>query len=323
MDRQPQYSPRRDRSRDIDQSATNMTRTDNDTWDLASSVGATATMVATARAVASREPNAIISDPFAAPLVKAVGIDALNQLVDGDIAPAGIGEKAELSLQPVIQSFAVRTRFFDEFFISAADAGVRQAVIVASGLDSRAYRLSWPAGSIVYEIDQPAVVEFKSRALSQLGAKPTATRRPVPVDLREDWPAALRDNVFDETQPTAWSVEGLLMYLPPDAQNRLFDNITALSAPGSRVATEYQPDAAAALKQRKAFDRKWRARGLDVDTTRLVYQGDRSALTDYLVERGWRITTQSRADLFETYGLTAPEENAPMLDTVAVTAVLK
>src|ERR1700682_4541877 len=116
-----------------------MTRSDNDSWDLKSSVGTTATMVPTARAVASREPNAIIADAFAAPLVKAVGIDVLSQLADGDIAPAETGDEADLSLQPMIDSFAVRTRFFDEFFTAAADAGIRQAVILASGLDSRTY----------------------------------------------------------------------------------------------------------------------------------------------------------------------------------------
>src|SRR6478672_8626762 len=149
-------------------------------------------MVATARAVASREPNAIISDPFAAPLVKAVGIDVLSQLVNGDIEQAETGE-ADLSLQPMIDSFAVRTRFFDDFFTAAADAGIRQAVILASGLDSRAYRLPWPAGTTVYEFDQPEVIEFKTRTLADLGAQPTAQRRTVAIDLRDDWPSALKE----------------------------------------------------------------------------------------------------------------------------------
>jgi methyltransferase (TIGR00027 family) len=279
-------------------------------------------MVATARALASQEPNPIISDPFAAPLVKAVGIDAPTRLIDGDGAATRIGQD-ELSLQPVIDSFAVRTRFFDEFFTAAADAGIRQAVIVASGLDTRAYRLPWPLGSVVYEIDQPAVLEFKSRILSQLGAKPTATRRTVAVDLRRDWPGALRHSGFDDREPTAWSVEGLLMYLPPDAQDRLFDNLTALSAPASRVATEYQPDAAAALDQRKAFDRRWRARGWEIDTTQLIYHGHRSPVSDYLASHGWRISVQSREDLFDTYGLMTPNENAPMRNTIMVTAVVE
>ena len=91
----------------------------------------------------------------------------------------------------------------------------------------------------MFEIDQQAVIDFKTATLSKLGAKPSAEHRPVAVDLRDDWPAALRANRFDETQPTAWSAEGLLAYLPPDAQDRLFDEITALTASGSRLATEY------------------------------------------------------------------------------------
>ncbi len=145
---------------------------------------------------------------------------------------------------------AVRTRFFDYFFLDAAEAGVRQAVILASGLDTRAYRLPWPAGTVVYEIDQPEVIEFKTRTLADLGATPTADRRTVGVDLRDDWPAALRDSGFDTTQPTAWSAEGLLAYLPPDAQDRLFDNITALSAAAAGwVPATYRTSATASKNE--------------------------------------------------------------------------
>ena len=149
--------------------------------------------------------------------------------------------RRERDLQLETDSIAVRTRFFDDFFLNAARDGIRQSVILAAGLDARAYRLVWPPGSVVYEVDQPKVVEFKTTAMSDLGAAPTADRRTVSIDLRDDWPAALRRSGFDVTQPTSWSAEGLLMYLPPEAQDRLFDNITELSAPGSRLATEYHP----------------------------------------------------------------------------------
>src|ERR1700738_4547242 len=154
-----------------------MARTENDTWDLASSVGATATMVAAARAMASRAPDPLIDDPFAETLVRAVGLE-----------------------------------FFVDFFLAATTAGIRQAVILASGLDSRAYRLPWPPGTVVYEIDQQAVIGFKTGTLSALGAKPAAEHRPVAVDLRDDWPIALRANGFDASQPTAWSAAGLRAY---------------------------------------------------------------------------------------------------------------
>ena len=123
------------------------------------------------------------------------------------------------------EQIAVRTRYFDDFFAEATAAGIRQAVILASGLDTRAYRLDWPDGTVVYEIDQPQVIEFKTRTLADLGAAPSADRRTVGIDLRDDWPAALRAAGFDPTQPTAWIAEGLLVYLPPEAQDRLFDNI--------------------------------------------------------------------------------------------------
>ena len=215
-----------------------MARTDNDTWDLASSVGATATMVAAQRALANRE--GLIDDPFAEPLVRAVGVDFFTRFLDGEIDLAEVGP--EFNLRRAAEGMAVRTRFFDRLFIDAAAAGVRQAVILAAGLDARAYRLPWPDGTVVYEVDQPDVIEFKTRTLTDLGVEPIADRRPVGIDLREDWPKALLEHGFDAGQPTAWIAEGLLIYLPPQAQDKLFDNITELSAPGSRLATEHVPD---------------------------------------------------------------------------------
>ncbi len=172
-----------------------MTRADADSWDVASSVGATATMVAAARAIASREPDAIIDDPFAEPLVRAVGMDFFSRLLDGEfgLSDDDGGDATRL----MTNVMAVRTRFFDDFFIEAAAAGIRQAVILASGLDARAYRLPWPDGTVVYEIDQPKVIEFKNATMASIGAEPTAQRRAVSIDLREDWPAALRHNGFD------------------------------------------------------------------------------------------------------------------------------
>ena len=172
-------------------------------------MGATATAVAARRALASKGPNPLIDDPFAEPLVNAVGVDAFIRMMNGEIELAE--DDPAFTPQRLSEGMAVRTRFFDSFFPDAADAGLRQAVILASGLDTRAYRLPWPAGTVVYEVDQPRVIEFKTRTLADLGATPTADRRAVGVDLRDDWPAALRDNGFDPTAPTAWSAEGLLV----------------------------------------------------------------------------------------------------------------
>jgi methyltransferase (TIGR00027 family) len=291
-----------------------MARSDTDSWDLASSVGATATMVAAARAVATVDTNPIINDPFAAPLVRAVGIDFFTRVVDGEISAAleeNAGENGSTELQTETDSLAVRTRFFDEFFINAAAAGIGQAVILAAGLDARAYRLPWPAGSVVYEVDQPRVVAFKTETMARLGAEPTAERRTVSIDLRDDWPAALRDSGFDATSPSAWSAEGLLMYLPPEAQDRLFDHITALSAPGSQLATEYHPDTGSTMAERsRAMSDQWSNLGCDVDLSGLFYEGERNNVADYLGERGWQVNARNRRELFGEYGRVFPGDEA-------------
>lgn len=294
-----------------------MTRADADSWDIASSVGATATMVAAARAMASREPDALIADPLAEPLVRAVGLDFFNRMLDGEFSGA---DDATRSITTVM---AVRTRFFDDFFLAATGSGTQQAVILASGLDARAYRLQWPAGVVVYEIDQPKVIEFKNSTMASIGAEPTATRRAVSIDLREDWPAALRHNGFDDSKPTAWSAEGLLVYLPPDAQDRLFDDIAALSAPGSRLATEYHPDAGASMGQRaEAFRAQWQKHGFDLNLADLFYPGKRNPVVDYLTDHGWQVNARNRVEMFEEYGRHFPDDEAlaPMRGSLAVTA---
>lgn len=301
-----------------------MARSEKDSWDLASSVGTTATMVAVGRALASRQPDALIDDPFAAPLVRAVGIEFFNRLLDGELEPA-VAEDAHATAGPMAEVMAVRTRFFDDFFLQAAAAGIRQVVILAAGLDSRAYRLGWPDGSVVYEIDQPEVIEFKSRTLAELGAEPTAERRTVAVDLRDDWPDALRRSGFDETKPTAWSAEGLLIYLPPESQDRLFDNITALSAPGSRLATEYHPDGAAALTDsNQSVGRRFADQGLELDMADLVFAGERRPAGEYLTEHGWQVSGRTRTEVFAGYGRSFPDEAeivARLRNSVAIEAI--
>jgi methyltransferase (TIGR00027 family) len=298
------------------------TRYDGDTWDLASSVGVTATMVAAARAMATRADRPLINDPFAEPLVRAVGVDLLSRLASGEVDPGELDDVHDGTtgsagaMSRMTDNMAVRTKFFDEFFLGATKAGVTQAVILASGLDARAYRLSWPAGVVVYEVDQQQVIDFKTRTLADLGAAPTADRRVVAVDLRDDWPAALRAAGFDPAQPTAWSAEGLLGYLPPDAQDRLLDTITELSAPGSHLATESAPNPEPGdeekLKERmQAITERWREHGFDLDMAGLVYFGERNEAAAYLADRGWRLTSTTIGELFAANGL-APLDDDDM-----------
>ena len=282
-----------------------MARTDRDRWDLATSVGATATMVAAQRALSSDEK--LIDDPYAAPLVRAVGIDVYVRLVNGQIP---VGGESEFDPQRMAQGMACRTRFYDGFFLEAARSGIDQVVILASGLDARAYRLPWPAGTLVYEVDMPEVIEFKTLTLSDLGAEPTAERRTVAIDLRDDWAAALQAADFDPKAPAAWSAEGLLVYLPDEAQDALFDNITALSAPDSRLAFEFVPDTAVFA------DHRWRAHhdrmselGFEIDFNDLVYHGHRSHILDYLTQRGWRTSSQTVKELHAANGFVYPEDD--------------
>ena len=305
-----------------------MPRTDDDDWDLASSVGATATFVASERAMATRDPRGLINDQFAEPLVRAVGLDFFTKLLDGELDLAAIENATPERLQAMIDGMAVRTKYFDDYFVENLErtgSGVRQAVILASGLDARAYRLPWPDGTVVYEIDQPQVIEFKTRTLEDLGAAPAADRRTVGIDLRDDWPAALRAAGLDTTAPTAWLAEGLLIYLPPEAQDRLFDSITALSAPGSTVATEFVPGIVDFDAERvREMTGSFREHGFDIDIASLVYAGERNHVVHYLGTKGWDVEGVTRTELFQRNGIEAlaPEHDDPLGEIIFISGRL-
>jgi methyltransferase (TIGR00027 family) len=259
-------------------------------------------------------------------LVRAVGIDAFVKLVDGDTAGS---DEARLNRLAMREQMTVRTRFFDDFFTTgvapattsgeavapattsgqATNSGVRQAVILASGLDTRAYRLPWPAGTVVYEIDQPDVIEFKTRTLAGLGAQPTGQRRTIAIDLRDDWPSALIQAGFATSLPTAWSAEGLLAYLPPDAQDRLFDSITALSAPGSRVACEYMDMRGLPSDWAEQLTERSQRTGSTVNLAELIYTGDRNDAADYLKTHGWQVGILGANDAHAANGFEPPSED--------------
>ncbi|ORW02552.1 class I SAM-dependent methyltransferase [Mycobacterium kyorinense] len=303
-----------------------MPRTHDDTWDLASSVGATATMVAAGRALATKDPRKLIDDPFADPLVRAVGVDFFVKMIDGELDLSTIPNASPARVQAMIDGMAVRTKFFDDYFSDAMDTGIRQAVILASGLDARAYRLRWPAQTVVYEIDQPQVIDFKTTTLADFGAESTAQRRTVRIDLRADWPTALREAGFDAAAPTAWLAEGLLIYLPPEAQDRLFDNITALSVPGSTIATEYVPGIRDFDADRvREMSAPLREQGVDIDMASLVYAGERNHVVEYLRGNGWDASGISREELFRLHDLEVPvieEDDDPLGEIIFVSGTL-
>jgi methyltransferase (TIGR00027 family) len=206
-----------------------MARTEDDSWGITEGVGQTALGVAWSRSQESTSGCPLFTDPYA-------------QLFIDAAIDRGWQEPPKYMLDRIraIGGYAAsRTRWFDEFFIAAGANGIDQAVILAAGLDARGWRLPWVDGTVLYEIDQPKVLEFKAQTLAQHDAKPSVSRYvAVPIDLRQDWPKALRDTGFDATEPAAWAAEGLLPYLPADAQDQLFERICELSAAGSRIGVE-------------------------------------------------------------------------------------
>lgn len=275
-------------------------RTEGDAWDIVTGVGLTALGVATFRALESALPDPLIRDEYAELFVRAAGEPHFLDI---------LADPPTLSGTPLVPGFmGLRTKFFDDFFRSAAAAGTTQVVILAAGLDARAYRLDWPPGTVVYEIDRPEVLEFKDRVLAEHGATPRAERRTVAVDLRADWPAALAAAGADAGAATAWSAEGLLPYLPGAAQDALFAHLDGLSPPGSRVAVESTPTDAAnsnfARLETKYLDKNPFG---DIDPAELFYSDDRADPQQWLSGHGWSVHAAAPADLAATYGLVLPE----------------
>jgi methyltransferase (TIGR00027 family) len=286
-----------------------MTRTDDDTWDPTTGVGMTATFGAVARAVGTNK--GLIDDPFAAQLVRAAGVDYFTRVIE-DQRYADHGGDSPI-MTGLIDVLAVHARFVDEYLAEAGRAGIRQVVILGSGMDTRPYRLWWPPGTTVYEIDQPQVVDFKTEVLRGLGAELTAHRRAIGIDLRRDWLDGLRRVGFDAAQPTVWVAEGLLVgYLPPDAQNRLLHALTRMSAPGSRFAADHMPTwSPSQLEEGRALIDIWRQQGLDVDLTTLTYTGEYRYVPQYLAACGWQTVERKVADLFGAIGMASRWRGGP------------
>jgi methyltransferase (TIGR00027 family) len=301
-----------------------MGRSDNDTWDLATSVGATATMVAAGRARATRA--GLIDDRFAEPLVRAVGVDFFTRWAAGELDSRDVDmPDAAWGMQRMTDLLAARTRYIDAFFADAAASGIRQVVILAAGLDARGYRLPWAPGTTVYEIDQQEVIDFKTNAIAALGAQAAADVRAVPIDLRHDWPAALREAGFAPDQPTAWAAEGLLGFLPPEAQDRLLDVITTLSADGSRLVAEVFLNSSSNQQALNGAAERWREHGLDIELDDLGFPGDRNDVATYLEGLGWQLARAPLNHLLADTGLPLhpTDPDAPFGGNYYCSAVLR
>jgi methyltransferase (TIGR00027 family) len=219
---------------------------------------------------------------------------------------------------------AVRTRYFDTYFEAAAAVGVRQIGILAAGLDSRAYRLHWPDGTVVFELDQPRVLDFKREALAAHGDQPAVERREVAVDLRNDWPQALRNNGFDPSKPSAWIAEGLLIYLPATAQHQLFAGIDSLAAPGSHLALEesvpLEADAFEAKREEEL------AGGNDRTFFTLVYNEQHAPAHEWFGARGWWAATTPLPYQLRALGRSVPDpdsESGLMTGNISLVSAIK
>lgn len=297
-------------------------RTDNDTWDITTSVGSTALFVAAARALEAQKPDPLAVDAFAEVFCRAAG-GAWADVLDGNAPDHPL--KADGFGAHFVTFQAARTRYFDTYFRRVADAGVRQIVLLAAGLDSRAYRLNWADSTVVFELDRPQVLQFKRETLAAHGAVPKAERREVAVDLREDWQQALRDNGFRSDQPSAWIAEGLLIYLPASAQEQLFSGIDALASPGSHLAVE---------EGRPMDTDMFKAKVKEAKTTsdergqwwQLVYNEQHAPAAVWFSERGWTATATTLMDYLESVGRSMPsadDETVNMLQSITLVSAEK
>lgn len=268
-------------------------------------IGVTALLVAAARAIETHRHDSLAQDRFAEHFVRAAPASAgwpirIQQVPDGDANPLW-GRFARY--------FGLRTRVLDDFLHQAAHAGTRQVVLLGAGLDSRAYRLDWPPNCVIFEIDREGVLAFKHKVLNHLAATPTATRIPIPIDLRADWVTALTTAGFDPTAPSAWLAEGLLFYLPSAAETQLINAIDRLAAPGSALAFEVKLDKDLMEYRDSPLYTATREQ-IGIDLLHLFAKEPRPDSAGNLAQRGWSTTIHTPFDFTHRLGRgPLPESN--------------
>jgi methyltransferase (TIGR00027 family) len=258
----------------------------------------TALGAAMIRARESRREDRLFNDPYAQAFADAApGAFPEEPKTSGELAAPG----PMASLGEVLYAHAViRTRFYDDYLTAATATGCPQAVLLAAGLDTRAFRLAWPAGTRVFEVDLPGVLSFKDTVLAAHGAVARCARATVPADLRGDWTAALATAGFDHARPAAWLAEGLLIYLSATEAGRLLTGITSLSAPGSQLSFEHSPAAAAALTGQASQMPRMQ------EYTRLWKDGLGDDAPGWLTSHGWQPQFRELAALAAAYQRPVP-----------------
>ncbi|MDA2810932.1 SAM-dependent methyltransferase [Nocardiopsis sp. RSe5-2] len=256
-------------------------------------IGGTALGVALLRAQESRRPDRLFDDPFAERFLAAVPDGGSPWAAD---RTSGASSPFTAFHRLVADQVAVRTRFLDDALLAAARDGRTQVVLLASGMDTRAYRLDWPAGTTVYELDSADVLTFKRTVLTEQGAAPRCRCVEVSADLRQDWPEALAGAGFDPGRPTAWLAEGLLYALPSEGADLLLERITANSAPGGFLAFDHAEDT----------DALRAARAQVAPELVALWQGGPGEPGPWLAEHGWAPEVEDVAEAARGFGRPAP-----------------
>ncbi len=253
-------------------------------------VGVTAVAVAAARALETDRTDPLVVDPWAAALVRESGVAVPfperwpDRLED---APA-----IEHSMLLGAMYIGMRTRFIDDDLLAG---GLRQVVILGSGLDTRSWRLAWPAGTRVFELDSPGVVDFVERTMDAAAAAPTAHRTGLGADVTAPWAAAIVRSGFRPDQPTHWVLEGLLPYLSAHDQSALLDDVVDLSAPGSRAVIERAPALTDTPETRERLETFALATGIPLDE--LLARTDPPDPAAVLGGAGWAVAETAVAQL--------------------------
>ncbi|WP_031015720.1 class I SAM-dependent methyltransferase [Streptomyces sp. NRRL F-5727] len=181
-------------------------------------VSRTAQWTAAARALETEREDRLFADPYARTVADETGVELLKRYAGGGIVPF----------------LAIRTTYLDRAIVQAVqERGIRQVVFLAAGMDTRFYRLPWPDGVTVYELDRPALLDAKARMLKDEPQPAGRTRVAVPVDLTQDWTGPLKEAGWKSDEPVLWVVEGLLFFLPEQAVRTLIATLAAHSAPGT------------------------------------------------------------------------------------------
>jgi len=267
------------------------------------------------RARESQREDRLFDDPYAQAFVDAApGAFPEEQAVRG--RSAGAGPLASLGAAFYAHA-VIRTRFYDEYLTAAARAGSRQVVLLAAGLDTRAFRLAWPAGTRVFELDLPAVLAFKEAVLEECRAMPRCERVTVPADLRGDWPARLAAAGFGPARTATWLAEGLIIYLTAGEAGRLLGQVSGLSAPGSRLAFEHDPagtDRLTATARQIPAMRRYTS----------LWKGGLGDPPGWLAGHGWRPEFHRLSALGRSYGRPVPDAaSSGFLTAVRVASVAR